>query len=73
MEINESCLPELLCVNRAPCKLSLENLLLPALESAEFMVILIEMIKEIIELSADVLVNPGTILQLHDNVKSIHH
>jgi hypothetical protein len=71
IEIDEGRLPELLCVDRAPGELKLGDLLLPLFEGAEFLVVRIEELEQQLEVLADVLVDPGSILQFGDEVECV--
>ena len=73
IEIDEGRLPELLCVDRAPGELKLGDLLLPLFEGAEFLVVRIEELEQQLEVLADVLVDPGSILQFGDDVECVYH
>lgn len=73
VEMHKSCLPELFCVHRRPGKLTFLDLFLPAFKCAELMVVLVKVSEQFFKHCADVFVNPGTVLKLHNNFKTIDH
>jgi len=60
-------------VDRRPGKLSLDDLLLPLVEGAELLVVLIEVPEQVLERLNDILINPGSVLQLDHDVEHIDH
>jgi hypothetical protein len=73
VEEYESSLPELFGVNWGPVELSALDLLLPLLERAEFVIVLVEVLPEALEKIDDLRVNPGAVLQLGHKVKCVDH
>lgn len=62
IEEDKSSLPELFGVNWGPVELSTLDLLLPLLERAEFLIVLIEVLPETLEKFNDLSVNPRAVL-----------
>lgn len=73
IEVDKCSLPELFCVHSAPRVLILRYLLLPLFEWTKFLVVSIEEFKEPIKAVSDIFVNPGSVLELDDEVESVDH
>jgi len=73
MEVDKVGLPELLSMDRRPAELALLNLTTPLVEGTEFFVVGVEENEQLLEKVLDILVNPGSVLELDNNVESVDH
>jgi len=73
MEVDKVSLPELFSMDRRPAELALLNLTTPLVEGTEFFVVGVEENEQLLEKVLDILVNPGSVLELDNNVESVDH
>ena len=73
IEINESSLPELFCMDTRPGKDFVLDLLLPLFKGAEFLIVAVKVLEQFFKSISDVLINPWSVLQLNYEVKSVDH
>ena len=73
VEVDELGLPELLCVHWGPGELLPSDLCLPLVEGGELLVVLVKVLEESLENVINLLVDPRSVLQFHDEVECVDH
>jgi len=73
VEVDERRLPELLCVDGRPAQTASIDLRLPLVEGRELLVVLVEVLEELLQDFCDLLVDPGSVAQLDNQVERVDH